>query len=429
MLAPAKPGECLAQGTDRDIMRTRECLVLAALAAFGVLGAGCSAPVEGKAPDAPAATTGADRILVPVEVRQPARKDISSYFETTTRVQAERRVEVLAKGAGICDRVFFEEGDRVDSGAVLAELDKTELDAQVRQARVTLRQQKTTLEIAERSLAEGIGAPVERDNARFAHEQSQAALEMNEARLAHQTVKAPIGGIITRRSLQEGMLVSPGMPAFTIVDPDSYALPINVPEKELSKLAVGQEARVRVDSLEGEELKASIRRINPSMDPLSGTVKVILEFEESVRPGLRDAAFARVRLVMQTIKDALVVPKDAVVEENARSYLMIAEPAAAAEDGAAGPGDGEPAHVARRVEVEKGLEDSEVVQILSGVSEDSLVVVMGQHTLKPDARVTITSASAEIEARASLSAEEALEAARTRSEEEKARRQEQQSGF
>lgn len=423
MAASAKPGPRLAQGTDRDIMRTSERLVLVALAAFGVLGAGCSAPVEGKAPDAPAAPSGADRILVPVEVQQPARRDISSYFETTTRVQAERRVEVLAKGAGICDRVFFEEGDTVAPDAVLAELDKTELAAQVRQAQVTLRQQKTTFEIAERSLAEGIGAPVERDNARFAYEQAQAALEMNEARLAHQTVRAPIGGIITRRSLQEGMLVSPGMPAFTIVDPDSYALPINVPEKELSKLAIGQEARVRVDSLEGEELKASIRRINPSMDPLSGTVKVILEFEESARPGLRDAAFARVRLVMQTIQNALVVPKDAIVEENARSYLMVAEPAAA-EDGAA-----EAVHTARRVEVEKGLEDSETVQILSGVSDDSLVVVMGQHTLKPDARVTITSASEEIGARESLSAGEALEAARKRAEEEQARRQEQQSGF
>lgn len=409
-------------------MRIREGLVFVALAAFGVLGAGCSSPVEGKAPDAPAPTAGADRILVPVEVRQPVRKDISSYFETTARVQAERRVEVLAKGTGICDRVFVEEGDRVDAGAVMAELDKTELDAQVRQARVTLRQQKTTFEIAERSLAEGIGAPVERDNARFAYEQAQAALEMNEARLAHQTVRAPIGGIITRRSLQEGMLVSPGMPAFTIVDPDSYALPISVPEKELSKLALGQEARVRVDSLEGEDLNASIKRINPSMDPLGGTVKVILEFEESARPGLRDAAFARVRLVMQTIKDALVVPKDAIVEENARSYLMVAEPAAV-EDGAAESGAAEPVHVARRVEVEKGLEDSETVQILSGVSDDSLVVVMGQHTLKPDARVTITSASREIEARQNLSAEEALEAARKRAEEEKARRQEQQSGF
>ncbi|NLV42669.1 MAG: efflux RND transporter periplasmic adaptor subunit [Candidatus Hydrogenedentes bacterium] len=399
-------------------MRTCERLAFVSLAVFGVLGAGCSAPVEGKAPDAPEAAAQTERILVPVEVQKPARKDISSYFETTTRVQAERRVEVLAKGAGICDRVFFEEGDRVAAEAVLAELDKTELAAQVRQAQVTLRQQKTTFEIAEKSLAEGIGAPVERDNARFAYEQAQAALEMNEARLAHQTVRAPIGGIITRRSLQEGMLVSPGMPAFTIMDPDSYALPISVPEKELAKLAVGQEALVRVDSLEGEELRASIRRINPSMDPLSGTVKVVLEFGEADRARLRDSAFARVRLVMQTIKDALVVPKDAIVEENARSFLMVAEPPAA-EAGA------ESAHVARRVEVEKGLEDSEVVQILSGVSDESLVVVMGQHALKPDAEISVTTAAREIESRKDMEVGDALEAARKRAEEEKARKESQ----
>ena len=399
-------------------MRTCERLAFVSLAVFGVLGAGCSAPVEGKAPDAPEAAAQTERILVPVEVQKPARKDISSYFETTSRVQAERRVEVLAKGAGICDRVFFEEGDRVAAEAVLAELDKTELAAQVRQAQVTLRQQKTTFEIAEKSLAEGIGAPVERDNARFAYEQAQAALEMNEARLAHQTVRAPIGGIITRRSLQEGMLVSPGMPAFTIMDPDSYALPISVPEKELAKLAVGQEALVRVDSLEGEELRASIRRINPSMDPLSGTVKVVLEFGEADRARLRDSAFARVRLVMQTIKDALVVPKDAIVEENARSFLMVAEPPAA-EAGA------ESAHVARRVEVEKGLEDSEVVQILSGVSDESLVVVMGQHALKPDAEISVTTAAREIESRKDMEVGDALEAARKRAEEEKARKESQ----
>ncbi|HRZ82355.1 MAG TPA: hypothetical protein P5069_07805, partial [Candidatus Hydrogenedentes bacterium] len=78
-------------------MRMHKRLALAVLAAVGLVGAGCSKPVEGKAPDAPAAAAQTERILVPVEVQKPFRKDVSSYFETTTRVQAERRVEVLAK--------------------------------------------------------------------------------------------------------------------------------------------------------------------------------------------------------------------------------------------------------------------------------------------------------------------------------------------
>ncbi|NLF56331.1 MAG: efflux RND transporter periplasmic adaptor subunit, partial [Candidatus Hydrogenedens sp.] len=336
--------------------------------------------------------------------------------------------EVMSKGTGQCKAVHVEEGNRVNAGDVLAELDQTELEAQARQARVTVRQQKTAFEIAERSLAEGIGAPVERDNTQFAYEQAQAMLEMHEAQLRHQVIRAPISGIVTNRILQAGMLVSPGMPAFTVVDPESYVLPISVPEKELSRLSEGQEARVRVDSIEGRELTARVRRINPSMDPLSGTVKVILDFDPADRAQLREAAFARVRLVMQTNSNTLVVPKDALIEENARTYLMVVErDEPKGEEAAEGGENAGEVFVARRIEVQKGLEDSNFIEILSGVDDNSKVVVMGQHTLKANALVTITTAAREIESRAGMSPDEALEAARRKSEEDRKRQEAAQS--
>lgn len=403
---------------------TKRMLLLPVLAVVALV-SGCGQPVEGSS----AATKPlAERILIPVEVSAPLRMDISSYFETTTRVQAENRVEVMSKGTGQCKAVHVEEGNRVNAGDVLAELDQTELEAQARQARVTVRQQKTAFEIAERSLAEGIGAPVERDNTQFAYEQAQAMLEMHEAQLRHQVIRAPISGIVTNRILQAGMLVSPGMPAFTVVDPESYVLPISVPEKELSRLSEGQEARVRVDSIEGRELTARVRRINPSMDPLSGTVKVILDFDPADRAQLREAAFARVRLVMQTNGNTLVVPKDALIEENARTYLMVVERDEPKGDEA--PEGGENAgevFVARRIEVQKGLEDSNFIEILSGVDDSSKVVVMGQHTLKANALVTITTTAREIESRAGMSPDEALEAARRKSEEDRKRQEAAQS--
>ena len=103
-----------------------------------MLVAGCTKPVEGAAPEdkQPASAGGAserevkkpesERILIPVEVSNPKRADISAYFETTTRIVAENRVEVLSKGTGVCLSVNAEEGDRVKAGAVLAELDKTQ---------------------------------------------------------------------------------------------------------------------------------------------------------------------------------------------------------------------------------------------------------------------------------------------------------------
>lgn len=387
-------------------------------------------------------------VVIPVEAELPTRGNISSHFETTSRVMAENRVQVLAEGVGECISLNAEEGDRVQAGQVLAQLDPTEIKATIGQTEVQVRQSKTSYDIAEKSLTQGIGSKAERDNARFAHEQALAALEMQKVQLEKLTVKAPISGVITMRNVQLGQMVAGGAPLFSIVDPASFMLTISVPERELARLKEGQIAKVTIDALGADEFDAAVRRINPGVDPISGTVKVTLDFDEATRDRLRDSAFARVRLVMETHENALLLAKDTVVEENARKYVFVieqpetpAEPApetqsdesapepssdesAAKEeaktDVTAGPADSnatesEPAEasfVANRIEVETGLEDSKSVEIVSGIDDGSLVVTLGQHTLKPGARVRVTNATTEIMAKAGLSAEKALEEAR-----------------
>lgn len=401
----------------------RSSIVIGLIIGSAALASGCGG--SGQA----AATNDAqkpERVSIPVQVEVPLRSNISAYFETTARVQAENRVDVVSKGMGLCLAVNAEEGDLVKAGEVLAELDKEELETQIRQTRVNVEKSKTALEIAEKSLQEGIGSKVERDNARFAYDAALATLQAQDVQLKNQTIVAPINGVVTRRNIQKGMLVSTGMPAFSVVDPASYFLPINPPEKELTRLSVGQQAKVTIDSCQSQEFVATVRRINPSVDPLSGTVKVTLDFDDSARPCLREAAFARVRLVMETHEGALLVPKDSVLEENARKYLMVvrdAKEAPPADPSAESPADGKPADekpaddkaaddkaaddkvveekaadtsdkqaklVAERVEVTVGLEDSNNIEIVSGIDDTSRVVTLGQHTLKPGAEVVVT---------------------------------------
>ena len=363
----------------------------------------------------------AEEVVIPVETSQPTRRDVAEYFETTSRVEAERRVEVVSKGTGECNSVLVEEGDVVEAGQVLAELDKAELEAQIRQTRVSLEQNEYQRAKAEEQLKEGLISPYEAENARFLCEQARATLEMQEVQLAHQTIRAPIGGVVTQRNVQVGMVVSTGLPVFSIVDPSSFMLPIQVPEKDLGRLEEGQKALVRVDSRPDEELAARVRRINPSVDPMSGTVKVTLDFEEADRDLLSEAAFARIRLILDTHENALVIPKDAVLEENARHYVMIVqeeepegeEPAEETTDREAAE-SAEARLVARRVEVETGLEDPEYVEIVSGIDEDTRVVTLGQHTLKAGSPVKITNAADEIEARKDMTVAEALAASKAK---------------
>jgi len=394
-----------------------------------------------------------EEIIIPVEAHLAERGDISAHFETTTRIVAENRVEVVAEAIGECVKVNVEEGDRVQQGQVLAELDKKDALANLRQLEIQVAQAKSSYEIAEHSLAEGLGAKVERDNAKFSYDQALANLKAQRLQVEKLTIKAPISGVITQRAIQEGQMVATATPLFSIVDPESFVVEIRPPEKELSRLRKGQRAKVTIDALENEEFVAHVRRINPAVDPMTGTIKVILDFEEGVHDRLRDSAFARVRLIMETHEHALIVPKDVLVEESGRKYVFVVreeepkeaesgeeEPSGDAEEvdaARAVPGEAdtdaqrppegpsekpkEPRLVAHRVEVQTGLEDSNYIEITSGIDDDSLIVTLGQHTLKDDARVRITTAEAEIAAKADLSVEEALMAAEAKRARERER--------
>lgn len=393
------------------------------LAVAGALLTGCNDKVQGTtAPEPKPADTAADAAkkasdpkaaddtaVIPVQAAKPKQSDISEYFETTTRVLAERHVEVLAEGVGQCLSVGVEEGDAVKKGQVLAQLDRKELEAALGQSQVNVQQTKYQMEKAREQHAKGILSAFEAENAKFVHEQSVAAVNVQQVRISKQTITAPIDGVVTKRNLQPGQMVAAGVPAFSIVDPASYILPINPPEKELARLKVGQEAKVSIDAMPGQEITATVRRINPAVDPLSGTIKVTLDFGDADRAVLREAAFARVRLIMTTHENALLVPKDVIIEENARRFLMVLNEK---------PGkDGKPQLVAERREIRTGLQDSNQVEVTEGVDAETLVVTLGQQTLKAGSVVSVTTTDEAIAAVEHKDAKQAIEDAEKKEEE------------
>ncbi len=354
--------------------------------------------------------------MVPVEAEKPERRNFYAYFATYSRIEAERRVQVTSEGVGKCLQVLVEEGDKVRQGDILAELDKEDALAQLQQAEVQVRQTRADYERAKQMLEDDIIAPVEYDKARFAYENALASEKIYRLQLENLTIRAPISGVVTSRSIQPGMLVSSGVPVFEIVDPESFVLHMDVDEKELPRLKIGQVAKGTVDALEGEEFQATVTRINPSVDPASGTVKVRLEIDPQVRAKLREAAFVRLQLILDSHQEALAVPKDAVIEDELGTYVFTAEKVDS--------GDNGPRWYARRVEIQEALEDSDYVEVLSGIDEDTLVITLGHKGLKPDAEVRLVTVDEELETFDAVPAEQALEAAKTKQEELKRRAEE-----
>lgn len=428
--------------------------LLSILALASCLAAGCGIPAD-PAKSSPVDRTSrpqTERVVIPVEAQLPFRGSISEYLETVARVEAERRVDVSSKGTGLCLELLVDEGDTVKTGQPLAELDKKDIETQRRQSDLQVRQAKADFERAKRAFEYGFLSGMEYENARFALENALAGKELQEIQLENATIRAPIDGVVTRRNIHVGQLVTTGAPVFQIVDPTSYIINIDLAEKDLPRLRVGQKAKFMPLSLEGQEFEATVTRIGPSIDPSSGMVKVRLEMDSATREQLLEAAFVRVRLVMDTRENALLVPKDAVLEENTRRYVFVVsdqpstpasteEPApdaagaderrrvaeaAAGEEGASGSGEERDGRLyARRAPVEVGLEDSRHAEIMSGIDEHTLVITLGQKNLRTDSEVRVTTARAEMDAVAAMTAQDALDAAKIRHEEIKQRIEEE----
>lgn len=395
--------------------RTSPWLGLLFVAVSAALSSGCGTGSEAKqtSADDPKGDSKNREVIVPVEVVQPKRGSISAYFETTARVEAERKVDIAAEGSGLCISLNVEEGDVVEAGQILAELKTDEAEALLRQARVSVDKAKTAFDLAQKQTTAGHGTVVDRDNTHFNYEEALAELEMRTIAVNNMTIRAPIGGTITRRDIQVGYFVTSGMPAFEIVDPDSYMLVINPPEKELPRLKEGQAAVVRIDALPGKQFAAHVRRINPNVDPSSGTVKVVLDFEPPDRRSMPESAFARVSLVMDTRQNVLLLPKDAIMQEDGESFVYVLRDAPAE---VGGPDEGA-LYAAERVAIGTALEDSANVQVFRGLEETDQVVISGQYSLKPGSPVRIMDIDADLAAKAGVSADEALAAADSHEEE------------
>ena len=299
---------------------------------------------------------------VPVEVALPERRSISSFIETNGTLEAENDVDIVARTAGPVVELLVEEGMVVEKGQLLARIDDKELQAQVGIARVALEEAKRTHERAKASFEESVISQEIYDQALTKLESAEVQLEGNQILLGYSKIEAPFAGIIIERYIKFAENVIPNQKLFRISDFDPLLCPIQVPEKELSNLKVSQTAYITVDAWPGERFSARVLRIRPVVDAATGTIEVTLQVK--ARGKLSPGMFASVYLVRDSHAAALVIPKSALSLESLGDTVYIVNE-----------------RLAERRDIELGFEESDFVEVLSGLSEEDRVVVVGQDGL------------------------------------------------
>jgi membrane fusion protein (multidrug efflux system) len=354
------------QPIDFRAARTR---ALSAALATGWLLAACGG--DEIAP--PAAQTAPPVMVETVQVR-----DVVDRIEATGQLVAKAEATVAAQVAGQVTSIAVEEGDSVEAGQVLLEIDPERRNLEVADAQARLSEARANVAEGKREV-ERIQGLRKRDAvsqaqldevvtrlslARSREAGAEAQLGLAQRAQADATIRAPFAGLVGRRHANVGEYLSVGVPLFEIVALDPIEVEFSVPEIDSSRVAVGNEIEISVVPYPDERFAARVTVVAPTIDRSTRTLRVKGELanpDARLRPGL----FAHVGVGVAHRKGVLMVSESAIVQRAEGSVLYrLVE-----------------GNRVERLVVQPGTQEGEYVEVRGGLVPGDRVVVRGQRDL------------------------------------------------
>jgi multidrug efflux pump subunit AcrA (membrane-fusion protein) len=253
--------------------------------------------------------------------------------------------------------ITFERQKRLLDKALVARevFDAARKEKEVSEARVVSAARE--LELAKQRYIEDL------KSAKAQLEQAASAVRVLEAQLTYYTIRAPISGIISSVSTQEGETVAAGLnsPTFvTIIDLHKLQVDAFVDETDIGKIRVGQKATFTVDSFPDREFNATVQAIYPKAVIMDNVVyyDVVNRIDESLTGELRPEMTTNVMVSLDARKNVLAVPLHAVSRDQGKSVVFVLR-------------GGQPMRQAVKV----GWKDPEWIEIVDGLKEGDMVVI------------------------------------------------------
>ncbi len=306
---------------------------------------------------------------VPVEVAQPFRADIYATYAATATIASDADAPVVARVGGEIVELLVEEGEQVSEGQVLARLDGERLRLEMLAAKANLEQARREFERNGDLHERGLISASMFDELQYDLEALEATYELKKLNFEYSKIRAPISGVVASREIKPGQTLAIGDVAFRITDNRELVAYLQIPQSELPKFSAGHTARIEVASMPGTAFPATIERISPTIDTRNGTFRATA-FIDNAAGELAPGMFGRFTIAYERHSDALVIPAEALIDEDDESAVYIVN------DGA----------VLRRL-VETGIESDGKIEILGGLSEDDVVVVVGHSGLRDGSKV------------------------------------------
>ncbi len=326
----------------------------------------------------------------PVKVYKVRRQKISEKLLFTGVIEAWKKINVTPDIGGKIAKIHVEEGERVEKGQLLAEMDTRAIRLQLEQAEAALAVAEASYNDAQKNMErmkrlekEDAVSDQEYEKIKLAFEaadaqlkQAKAALNLARYNLDVSLMKAPFSGVIASRNAEVGDVINPMMGGFsatsgvlTLMDFSRVKIEIDVSHRDIVRIQRGQPAQLRVTALPDKYFQGRVSIVNITADPTTKKFRVEVTVDNP-HLTLRPNTFGEVSLEVSTHENALVIPQKAVLENKYAFRIK---------------GDNR----VERVELILGLQNSDQIEIVSGLKEGDLVVVEGNFGLEDDTEIEI----------------------------------------
>lgn len=321
-------------------------------------------------------------LAVPVSVEDIRLQSIEQFVSTTGTVNATAEVTLNSEMAG--DYFLqnnpatgrpFKLGDRVNKGQTIIRFENEEYVNNLAADAV-----KLNLEISEqeyekqKSLYEKGGVTLrELRNSEVSKTNAQYNYENVQIQMAKMSVAAPFSGVIVDLPYYtNGVRMPSGSPMVTLMSYNQMYMNINLPEKNIGELQLGQEVLVTNYTLPEDTLSGKVTEISPAISTETRTFTGRIDIsnpELKLRPGM----FVKADIITARKDSTIVIPKDVILSGGRGKYVFIVGRNSAADD--------------RRITT--GLENQNFVEVVEGLTVNDRLIIKGFETLRDDSKVRI----------------------------------------
>jgi membrane fusion protein (multidrug efflux system) len=306
---------------------------------------------------------------MPVEVAQVVKQGVSEKFEAVGTIEAIEEITVVSEiNAAVVD-IPFTEGSQIAKGELIAQLDDSQLAAEVARAEALYSQSLTTYNRVKKVVEQNAGTQQDLDDAIASLKVTEANLKLAQARLDKTRIVAPFNGMIGSRRVSVGSFVRTGDAITELANLNEIRINFSAPERYLSELKRGSEVIVYSPVYPGHEVKGRIA-IEPIIDSDTRTARIVARVQnpgQKFRPGMS----ANVSVVLTERPEALTIPTEAVFANGNQSLVYVVNA-----DSTVAPAP-----------VTLGTQLTNMVEVVGGLREGMSIVTAGHQKLFPGAKV------------------------------------------